>query len=69
LFKGRTVSTLARRQVHDRRERPEQQERLRVQEIKRTVTVTGVAFVGKHTGKVSLSAGKWVFTPGVGART
>jgi hypothetical protein len=30
----------------------------------RAVTVTNAAFVGKHTGKVSLSAGKWAFAPG-----
>jgi hypothetical protein len=29
----------------------------------RAVTVTNAPFVGKHTGKVSLTAGKWVFTP------
>ena len=39
---------------------------LMLQKIKRVVTVTGLKFVGKHTGKVNLSAGKWVVMPQAG---
>jgi hypothetical protein len=37
-----------------------------LQKIKRVVTVTGLKFTGKHTGKVTLTAGKWLVLPKVG---
>ena len=33
---------------------------------KRTTTVTGAGFVGKHTVTVGLSAGKWLVLPKLG---
>jgi hypothetical protein len=39
---------------------------LMLQRIKRVVTVTGLKFKGKHTGKVNLTAGKWLVMPRVG---
>ena len=37
-----------------------------LQKIKRVLTVSGIKFVGKHTGKVNLTAGKWVVMPRTG---
>jgi hypothetical protein len=39
---------------------------LMFQKIKRVVTLTGLKFTGKHTGKVTLTAGKWVVMPQLG---
>lgn len=39
---------------------------LMLQKIKRVVTVTGLKFKGAHTGKVNLTAGKWLVMPRVG---
>ena len=36
---------------------------LLLQKIKRTVSVTGLKFVGRHTGKVNLTTGRWVVMP------
>ena len=38
-----------------------------LQKIKRVLTVSGIKFVGKHTGKVNLTAGKWVVMPRTGS--
>ena len=35
---------------------------------KRTLTLTGAAFVGKHTGTVTLTAGKWSLVPVAGGK-
>jgi len=40
---------------------------LMLQKIKRVLTVSGIKFVGKHTGKVNLTAGKWVVMPRTGS--
>lgn len=37
-----------------------------LQKIKRTVSVTGLKFTGKHTGKVTLTSGRWVVMPQAG---
>jgi hypothetical protein len=39
---------------------------LMLQKIKRVVTLTGLKFTGKHTGKVDLTAGKWLVMPQLG---
>jgi hypothetical protein len=69
LFKGKSVSSLTAGKYTIVVTDQSNKNGFAFRKIKRTVTVTGVAFVGKHTGKVSLSAGKWVFTPGVGSKT
>ena len=38
-----------------------------VQKLKHAVmSVTGVAFVGKHSASVQLTAGRWLFIPRLG---
>ena len=36
------------------------------QKVKRTVSVTGLKFMGKRTGKVNLTSGRWVVMPQAG---
>jgi hypothetical protein len=40
-----------------------------LQKIKRTVSITGPAFVGKRTASVRLTAGQWIVTPRLGQTT
>ena len=65
-YKGRSVSTLSAGSYKIAVTDSSSSDGLMLQKIKRVLTVTGLKFVGKHTGKVNLSAGKWVVMPQAG---
>jgi hypothetical protein len=65
-FKGKSISTLTAGSYKIAVADSSSSSGLMLQKIKRVVTVTGLKFVGKRTGKVNLSAGKWVVMPQAG---
>jgi hypothetical protein len=65
-YKGKSVSTLKAGSYKLAVDDSSSSNGLMLQKIKRVLTVTGLEFVGKHTGKVNLTAGKWLVLPHVG---
>jgi len=65
-FKGKNVSSLKAGSYKVAVVDSSSSNGLMLQKIKRVLTVTGLKFVGKHTGKVNLTAGKWVVMPRTG---
>jgi hypothetical protein len=66
-FKGKHVSSLRAGSYNLAVVDSSSSSGLMLQKVKRVVTVTGIKFTGKHTGKVTLTAGKWLVIPKVGA--
>jgi hypothetical protein len=62
-FKGKSVSSLKAGSYTVQVTDSSSSNGLLFQKIKRVVTVTGLKFMGKHTGKVNLTAGKWAVMP------
>jgi hypothetical protein len=65
-FKGKNVSSLKAGSYDVAVVDSSASSGLLLQKIKRIVTLTGLKFTGKHTGKVNLTAGKWLVMPRVG---
>jgi hypothetical protein len=65
-FKGKNVSSLKAGRYDVAVVDSSSSNGLMLQKIKRVVTVTGIKFTGKHTGKVTLTAGKWLVMPKAG---
>jgi hypothetical protein len=65
-FKGKHVSSLKAGSYNLAVVDSSSSNGLMLQKIKRVVTVTGIKFMGKHTGKVTLTAGKWLVMPKLG---
>ena len=65
-FKGKNVSSLKAGRYDVAVLDSSASNGLMLQKIKRVVTLTGIKFTGKHTGKVTLTAGKWLVMPKVG---
>lgn len=65
-FKGKSVSSLPAGSYDVAVVDSSSSSGLMLQKIKRVVTLTGLQFTGKHTGKVNLTAGKWLVMPRVG---
>lgn len=65
-FKGKSVSSLKAGSYKLAVTDSSPSNGLMLEKIKRVVTVTGLGFTGKHTGKVTLTAGKWLVLPHLG---
>jgi hypothetical protein len=65
-FKGKSVSSLKAGSYDVAVVDSSSSSGLMLQKIKRVVTVSGLRFTGKHTGKVTLTAGKWLVLPKAG---
>jgi hypothetical protein len=65
-FKGKSVSALKAGSYKVAVTDSSSSNGLMFEKIKRLVTVTGLKFMGKHTGKVNLTAGKWAVMPQAG---
>jgi hypothetical protein len=65
-FKGKHVTTLQAGSYNVAVVDSSSSSGLMLQKIKRVVTLTGIKFTGKHTGKVNLTAGKWLVMPNLG---
>jgi len=65
-FKGKSVSSLKVGSYDVAVVDSSSSSGLMLQKLGRVVTVTGLTFKGKHTGKVNLTAGKWLVMPKAG---
>jgi hypothetical protein len=65
-FKGRSVTSLKAGRYNIAVTDRSSSNGFLLQKVKRTVSVTGLKFVGKHTGKVNLTTGRWAVMPKVG---
>jgi hypothetical protein len=62
-FKGKSVSSLKAGSYKVAVSDSSASSGLMLQKIKHVVTLTGLKFMGKHTGKLDLTAGKWLVMP------
>jgi hypothetical protein len=65
-FKGKSVSSLEAGSYDVAVVDSSSSSGLMLRKLKRVVTVTGLGFTGKRTGKVSLTAGTWLVMPRLG---